>query len=77
MPQCRSCGAKIDWITTIAGKKMPVDPDYLKYEEAKQGDVIVTDGGIVYKVDHNKNLPSVKGRISHFATCRDADNWRN
>lgn len=76
MSQCRSCGTKIDWIKTITGKNMPLDPDYIQYSEAKQGDVLVTDGGVVYKVDHSKDLPSVKGRVSHFATCPDANNWR-
>lgn len=24
---CRSCGARVFWIKTVAGKNMPVDPD--------------------------------------------------
>lgn len=78
MSQCRSCGAKIDWITTFSGKKMPVDPEYIEYEEAEQGDVLVTDQGVTHKVDHEKHqYSSIRGRISHFATCKDANNWRN
>lgn len=26
MATCKGCGATIEWITTEAGKKMPVDP---------------------------------------------------
>lgn len=78
MATCRSCGAKIDWIKTKAGKNMPVEGEPVEYADCEDGDVIVTDGGETYKVDHSKPLVfSVSGRISHFSTCPDADKWRN
>jgi succinylglutamate desuccinylase len=76
MTLCKSCNAKIDFIKTTAGKWMPVDPDYVDYEDAENGDVLITDGGVVYTVDHQKNYTSVSGRVSHFATCPNADKHR-
>lgn len=76
MPQCRSCGAQIDWVVTKAGKNMPVDPEYVDWNDAEDRMVLVTDQGNVYTVDHNKNYSSVRGRISHFASCPNADKHR-
>lgn len=76
MSACRSCGAQIDWVKTPAGKNMPVEGLYLKYDELSPGEIIVTDGGNIYKKEAEKSLPSVKGRISHFAVCPQADSWR-
>lgn len=76
MSVCRSCGQEIDWVLTSKGKKMPVDPEYIWYDEADSGTVIVTDGGVVYVVSSSRSFPSVKGRISHFATCPNANDWR-
>ena len=59
---------------------MPVDPEYIKYDDAEHGDILVTDGGNIYTVNKQNaphSLPNVKGRISHFATCSDANKWRN
>ena len=49
---CRSCGAEIVWVTTPAGKQMPLDPHVL---------TVVADGG-----------ETVRGRVSHFASCPNA-----
>lgn len=76
MSQCRSCGAKIDWIETKSGSMMPVDPEYVEYDEAEAGTVLVTDGGNIYTVKDEQNLPNVRGRISHFASCPDSKKWR-
>lgn len=38
--------------------------------------ILVTDGGIVYKVEEGKNYSSVRGAVSHFATCPQAGSWR-
>jgi hypothetical protein len=48
MTTCRSCGAKVEWVETANGKKMPMDLE-----------------------------PDAEGnRISHFATCPQANDWR-
>jgi hypothetical protein len=76
MSVCRSCGAEIEWIVTKSGAKMPLDPEYVEWEEADPGTKLVTDQGTVYIVDHSKNYSSVRGRISHFATCDRPNDWR-
>ena len=76
MAQCRGCGKLIDFVEMKSGKKMPVNREYLTYDSLEVGDIIVTDGGNVYKKEKNVNLPSVKGRESHFATCKQASEFR-
>lgn len=73
---CRSCGKPIRFIEMRSGKKMPVDPDLIAYADAKDGDVLVTEQGNTYKVNLANRLPNVKGYVSHFATCPQADDWR-
>ncbi|TXH53451.1 MAG: hypothetical protein E6Q97_13240 [Desulfurellales bacterium] len=77
MSRCRSCDAEIVWIKTKTGKNMPCDPDELHHDEMDQGDVFVTLDGHTQKVDKAKSYPNLKGYISHFATCPDAELWRN
>ena len=77
---CRSCGAKIMWVQTEKGRRMPVDD-----EPTDQGNIT-----LVRRVD---NIPlayvlaaseiammSMAERrklfTSHFATCPSADRWR-
>ena len=75
MSLCRSCGAKIKWIETKNGKKMPVDPDYIDYEDAEVGDLLILDSGESIKVGPD-SLLSYQGRVSHFSTCPQGDVWR-
>ena len=76
MSLCRSCGQQVEWVTTTKGKKMPVDPEVVEYEDAEKGTVLVTEGGNVITVNEFQRMPNVRGRISHFATCPQADQWR-
>jgi len=77
MSTCRSCGAEIKWIKTIASKNMPVDPELISSDDLEHGDVLVTEDGHVTKVDHSCNdYESVDGYVSHFATCPHADQHR-
>lgn len=76
MSLCRSCNAKIIWITLTSGKKMPCNPEKVHSTEAEQGGVIVTEDGKVVQIPHNID-PDVHGYISHFATCPQAMRWRN
>ena len=80
---CRSCGARIRWVTTTDGKAMPLDPP------------IVPDGNVVPTyVEDPTGLRVVRAQIltteqaraahlarrptwrSHFATCPRADAHR-
>ena len=82
MATCRTCGAAIWWAYTPNGKPIPIDatPD-------PDGNIIevagtASDGGfrqvVVYGPDDARRRIE-EGSImyvSHFATCRQADDWR-
>lgn len=76
MSTCRGCGQQIDWIKTDKGKNMPLDPEYINYDEAEPYTVLVTDSGHVVTVTPHQRQPNVKGRISHFATCPKGSEFR-
>lgn len=76
MSTCRSCGQVIDWVKTTKGKMMPVDPEYYHYNDLKPGDIIITDGGNTHTKREGCSFTNLKGRISHFSSCKDADKWR-
>lgn len=76
MSTCRSCGKSIEWGVTEKGKKMPLDPEVIPHDEASEGDYLLTEGGKLYRVTKARSLPNVKGRVSHFATCPQAGEWR-
>lgn len=65
MSQCKSCGAEIKWIKTLAGKNHPIDakPEkrwvYTYPEDPKQA------AGWSLEETHT----------SHFATCPDGKQW--
>ena len=69
--QCRSCGARILWIKTKAGKNMPVDPTFVDYRIVPGGkDRIVTpEGDVVSGEICISGKSDGYGYISHFATC--------
>lgn len=77
MSRCRSCDAEIVWVRTKAGKNMPCDSEELCHDEMNQGDVLVTLDGHVQTVDKSRSFPNLKGYVSHFATCKDAKEWRS
>lgn len=72
---CRSCDAAIIWATTAGGKAMPVDA-----EPVEDGNVeLASTNGHRGPVATVLTGPSLLGgplRKSHFATCKDADTWR-
>lgn len=71
---CKSCGARIVWVITAAGKKMPLDDRH-----HADGNVLVKNG--IARVYNDPDHPDLKAkgvvrRRSHFATCPDASRWR-
>ena len=72
---CKSCGASIRWVITTKLKKMPCDPDPIRFTPAGGPETFVTREG---KVERGKRNPqgSKVGFISHFATCPQADRFR-
>lgn len=83
MPKCKGCGAEIDWIKTVNGTSMPVDPGYIYIDlSGPKTTTIVTDEGRVVSgslIDGESLFPvekKAKGRESHFATCPKAGWFR-
>ena len=73
MPKCKSCGAKIKWITTFAGKKAPVNAETIWFFAGEGNELFVTDEGAViygFRTDGNlKKKGSRPGHISHLDNC--------
>lgn len=79
MNTCRSCGARITWLKTAAGKSIPVDED-----PAPDGNIVVDEG--IARVLGREEMAQVKRTAnelyfepryrSHFATCPQAREWR-
>lgn len=80
MSICRGCGHEIDWIRTIAGKNMPVDPAPVFVIEGGGNDRFVTDEGavIVGRVarpeEESHDLPVAF--VPHWKTCPNAGDFR-
>lgn len=75
---CRSCSARVVWIRTQSGKRMPLDAD-----PSPKGDFVIVkhiDGGTLAVLVTPKTVEfyhDIKERyLSHFATCPDAGKWR-
>ena len=78
---CRSCGAIVKWITTVKGKKMPVDPELVSADDCEKGDLLVTEDGETHYITdrvlaHGEGCEALQGYVSHFATCSAAEDWR-
>lgn len=74
MSVCSSCGARIFWAHTIAGKAMPIDAD-----PVDTGNVLIDPDGkaiVLGKPQHTPNLLGENRYTSHFATCPDANQHR-
>ncbi len=70
--RCRTCKAQVIWVKTEKGRSMPVDVDPV-------------DGGNIMLMEHYGQPPiarmvapveGVKCYVSHFATCKHADQHR-
>jgi hypothetical protein len=86
--KCRSCGAAILWQVSRQGRPMPLDPPVLElvvYDPAEADpavhknplETVFTQAGETVRgwhvgADVRPELPRVRGRISHFATCPNA-----
>jgi hypothetical protein len=73
---CRSCDAAIVWATSSGGKPMPVDAEVSEdgnVELSMQPGLFV---GPVATVVTGPTLFGKSRRKAHFATCKDAEQWR-
>lgn len=58
---CRSCGAAIVWMTTAAGRNIPIDADSIDEAEVEHD-------------EQRRPLFDPKaGHVAHFATCPHAE----
>ena len=78
MSNCRSCGAKIIWVKNEETEKShPCDPELVSADEAEDGMTLVGEDGKIYRNAGTNVLDDeMLYRVSHFATCPDADKWR-
>lgn len=73
MNKCKLCGAKISWIRTTAGKRMPCDPHPVPYRyQLGAVERIVTPNGEVLPciTDIASEEAEGIGYIPHWATCK-------
>ncbi len=78
--KCKGCGKSIWWMTTAAGKAIPLD-DEIEYVSpngnGKRLMLFGADGKVVNGFECKKNAAgSVAGRRSHFASCPNANKFR-
>lgn len=76
MIKCRVCGAEIDFVRTVNGGNMPVEPERVAYNDLKDGEVIITPGGNTVKASADLRMPSVSGYRPHWSSCAGADAMR-
>ena len=70
---CRTCGARLLWIRTTAGKSMPCDPDPVKYWDGTGAMLITVDGRAISCSTESKGIPAKgEGFVPHWATCPTA-----
>ena len=74
--QCKSCGAAIVWVTTDAGRAMPVDAA----PNLTAGNILVSGDGRSGRVLTGAGLEMARGKeilhLSHFVSCPQAKQHR-
>ncbi len=68
---CRNCGERILWIRTVAGRNMPVNPEFINYRMVSGGKerIVTPEGDVVAGERCKAGEADGYGYISHFATC--------
>lgn len=72
--KCSGCGADVEWVTTTANRKMP-----LNLGPALDGNIILTEAGraqALGPIELAALPPGTVRRMSHFAACPDAGRFR-
>jgi hypothetical protein len=72
--KCRSCGASILWALTERHKRIPIDE-----KPVPDGNIILLDQGNfrpMLALYNSDPPPDVDRYKSHFATCKQAEQWR-
>ena len=78
MTTCKSCGAPIIWIQSPKGKWIPCDEGLIPYKADRSGkDSIVTHKGEIVRCQLTfEGKADGMGRVSHWATCPNAEQHR-
>ena len=72
MATCRSCNAPIEWGTSdTTGKPIPLD-----LAPSPTGNLSIVNGRVRAYGSDDARVHRER-RVSHFATCPDAADWRN
>lgn len=72
MTTCRSCNATIEWALTHKGHRIPLDPT-----PSPNGNILIQDGcAVVVDAQSREGVDARTLRISHLATCPQADRHR-
>lgn len=73
---CRACPAAIRWVTTSAGRKMPIDAE----PDEHKGNIILkinsSGDDIAHYIDRKTSKVAGPFYTSHFATCPEAQRFR-
>jgi hypothetical protein len=77
---CKGCGQQIRWTRTPQGRAMPLDPEPIPVTLDPRGPltVVLEDGNVKKARKHEGTdvYEPVMARVSHFATCVEADRFR-
>jgi hypothetical protein len=78
---CRKCGEPIGFITSVNGRRIPVDPDLEAVRLVLKGRevcLVQEDGQVVVGTPANPHEAGVfvRGYVSHFDTCPFSDSFR-
>ena len=77
MAHCKFCGQEIDWITSLEGKQVPVDPDPVFVIEGNGPEAFLDDmgatitGRMARPEEERRDLPVAF--VPHRRTCPWAD----
>jgi len=76
MLKCRGCGEHMEFITSVKGHRIPVDPEPVQFDVGSVLDATyVSRSGVVFgKGSIVQNGDPLY--ISHFATCPKASDFR-
>lgn len=58
---CRGCHARVEWVTTIRGRHMPIDWPVIALDVRDEG---------------TRTITRIDAAQSHFVTCPQADTFR-
>lgn len=76
MSRCRSCNAEIEWVKNHLGRVVPFNPEPDPNGNYERFLISDNPGVGVRPIKKGMRVKASDRRVSHHATCPDADNWR-